>query len=67
MAKKISKKIENWGQEAFFCDFLRKRTPEASVGQNLRSEKLFFGSVHTYLVGRCGEVIDSGEKNFEKD
>ena len=67
MAKKFSKKFENWGQEAFFCDFLRKRTPEASVGQNLRSEKLFFDSVHTYLVGRCGENIDSGEKIFEKD
>ena len=37
------------------------------MGQNLRSEKLSFGSVHTYLVGGCGENIDSGEKIFEKD
>ena len=65
MAKKISKKFENWGREAFFCDFLRKRTPEASVGQNLRSEKLSFGSVHTYSLDRCGEIIDCGERKIE--
>ena len=65
MAKKFSKKIENWGREAFFCDSLRKSAPEASVGQNLRSEKLSFGSVHTYSVDRCGEIIDCGEKKIE--
>ena len=65
MAKKFSKKIENWGREAFFCDFLRKSAPEASVSQNLRSEKLSFGSVHTYLMVRCGENIDCGEKKIE--
>ena len=36
------------------------------MGQNLRSEKLSFGSVHTYLLVGCGENIDSGEKIFEK-
>ena len=67
MVKKFSKKIENWGREAVFGDFLRKSAPEASVGQNLRSEKLSFGSVHTYSVDRCGENIDCGENFFEKD
>ena len=65
MAKKFSKKIENWGREAFFCDFLRKSTPGMSQGENLRSEKLSFGSVHTYLVDRCEEIIDCGEKKIE--
>ena len=46
--------------------FLWFLTPGMSQGENLRSEKLFFCSVHTYLVGRCGENIDSGEKIFEK-
>ena len=35
------------------------------MGQNLRSEKLSFDSVHTYLVGGCGENIDSGEKKMK--
>ena len=35
------------------------------MGQNLRSEKLSFGSVHTYSVDRCGEIIDCGEKKLK--
>ena len=66
MAKIFLKKIENWGREAFFCDFLRKSAPGMSQGENLRSEKLSFCSVHTYLVDGCGENIDSGEKIFKK-
>ena len=40
-------------------------TPGMCAGENLTSEKLSFGSVHTYLVDRCGENIDCGEKKIE--
>ena len=40
-------------------------TPGMCAGENLISEKLSFGSVHTYLVDRCGEIIDCGERKIE--
>ena len=33
-------------------------TPGMSQGEKLRSEKLSFGSVHTYLMVGCGENIE---------